>query len=103
MNIETFTDDTILGELDGDASVEVVYEAIEKNAVDGIGIQCSEDDVLQYGLSSYDLCLVGVSDSVATEVVPNASPETWNGHTGTEHRNDKPKPWKYLFTEKLNW
>lgn len=36
-------------------------------------------------------------------VVQNATPNTWDGNTATEHRNDKPKPWKYILTEKLNW
>lgn len=103
VNIETFTDDTILGEIDGDASVEVVYEDIEKAVTDGVGIQCSEDSLLQPGYYSDDLCLIGASDIVAVEIVPNASPDTWNGNTPTEHRNDKPKPWKYIFTDKVNW
>lgn len=103
VNIETFTDDTLLGSTDGTASVEVVYEAREKTTSDDLGVQCGEDTLLQYGYNADDLCLVGVGDTVAVEVVPNASPNTWNGNTATEHRNDKPKPWKYIFTDKLNW
>lgn len=103
IGVSAFADDTIFGEIDGDAVVEVVYEAIEKTTSDGIGVQCSEDNLLQPGYYSDDLCLVGVGESAAKESVANATPETWNGHAGTEHRNDKPKPWKYIFTDKLNW
>lgn len=103
IGVSTFADDTIFGEIDGDASIEVVYEAIEKTATDSLSIQCSEDYILQPGYYSDDACLVGVGESSVKESVANATPDTWNGHTGTEHRNDKPKPWKYIFTDKLNW
>ena len=103
IGVSTFADDTIFGEIDGDAVVTVVYEAIEKTASDGIGVRCSEADLLQPGYYSDDACLVGVGESVTKESVANATPETWNGHAGTEHRNDKPKPWKYIFTDKYNW
>lgn len=103
IGVSAFADDTIFGEVDGDAVVEVVYEAIEKSTSDGIGVRCSEGNLLQPGYYSDDACLVGVGESVMKESVANATPETWNGHTGTEHRNDKPKPWKYIFIDKLNW
>lgn len=103
IGVSTFADDTIFGEIDGDAVVEVVYEAIEKLTSDGIGVRCSEGNLLQPGYYSDDACLVGVCESVTKESVANATPETWNGNTGMEHRNDKPKPWKYIFTDKYNW
>ena len=103
VNIETFTDDTILGELDGDAVIEVVYEAIEKSTSDGIGVQCSEDDLLQQGYYSNDECLVAVGDISQDEVVPNASPDTWNGSIPTERRNERPNPWRYRPSNRWDW
>lgn len=103
VGVSAFADDTIFGEIDGDASIEVVYEAIEKTVADSAAVACSEERILQTGYYCDDACLVGVGESVSRESVANATPETWNGHAGTEHRNDKPKPWKYIFTDKLHW
>jgi len=103
VNVSTFADDTILGTADGSASVSIVYEAFEHTVSDVCTIQGSDEALLQLGQYCDDENLVAVGEVSLKESVANASPETWNGHTATEHRNDKPKPWKYLLTEKLNW
>lgn len=103
VNVSTFTDDTILGALDGSASVGIVYEAFEYAVSDACAPQVSDEAILQLGQYCDDENLVAVSEMSLKEAVANASPNTWNGNTATEHRNDKPKPWKYIFTDKLNW
>ena len=103
VNVSAFADDTIFGEIDGDATVSVVYEAIEQTVSDSCSVNLDDTYRLQVGQYADDELLVAVGEMASDTAVANASPETWNGHTGTEHRNDKPKPWKYLFTEKLNW
>lgn len=103
VNVSAFADDTILGTADGVSSVSIVYEAFEYTVSDACSIQGSDEARLQVGQYWEDDILVAVGDVSSDTAVANASPETWNGHIGTEHRNDKPKPWKYIFSEKLNW
>lgn len=103
VNVSAFAEDTIFGEIDGNATVSVVYEAIEQTVSDSCSVNVDDVHRLQVGQYADDELLVAVGEMASDTAVANASPETWNGHTGTEHRNDKPKPWKYLFTEKLNW
>lgn len=103
VNVSAFADDTILGSADGVASVSIVYEAFEYTVSDTCNVQGTDASRLQVGQYWEDELLVAAGDVASDTAVANASPETWNGHAGTEHRNDKPKPWKYLLTEKLNW
>lgn len=103
VNVSAFADDTLLGTADGVASVSIVYESFEYTVSDTCSIQGSDEPRLQVGHYGEDELLVSAGDVASDTAVANSSPETWNGNTCTEHRNDKPKPWKYRFTEKLNW
>lgn len=103
VNIETFTSDVIFGHTDGSAVIAVVYEAIEKTAADGCGVQCDDEHRLQHGCYGDDACLVGVGSQSVKESVATTSPETWNGNTSVDHHSDRPHPWRYRPFHRWGW
>lgn len=73
-------------------------------AEDSLSLALSDNSIMTAAYQSNDGVAVVCSEHTdGYAVVANATPNTWNGHAGTEHRNDKPKPWKYIFTDKHNW
>lgn len=74
------------------------------SAADDLSIATSDNSTMTVAYNSNDSVIAGCTDHTnGYAVVANSSPDTWNGSIVTEHRNNKPKPWKYIFSDKLNW
>ena len=104
--------------------LESVSTAKSFPAIDSNACRTTEQAVLFASLSVTDSVVQALDDSLAVAavyqasdscgvtasghtsgytVVANATPNTWDGNIATERRNNKPKPWKYIFSDKLNW
>lgn len=103
VNVSTFASDVLLGVAEGAASVDVIYESVERSVTDSYSVQVLEAAILQLGLFAEDDYLVGVGESASDMVVANTTPDTWNGVISTEHGRQKPRPTKYQFSETRNW
>jgi hypothetical protein len=83
--------------------VETAKIVVTQAVSDDEAVQVDESWTLVPGYYTDDACLVAVGESVSREVVANASPSTWNGNAGVEHRHEQVHPWKYRLTEQREW
>jgi hypothetical protein len=83
--------------------IESVSVSVVQDISDSSAVACNEDSMMQPGYYVDDSCSILCEDDAADEAVANETPETWNGNTNVEHKQEFAHPGRYRLTNSWEW